>query len=89
MAVLIANDRSVGDDFKKAKVVGRKKQHSDLDLNLTPHPIRKDIVSLKDDVAIKNAVNFQKYIKMSMIEYQFPKRSLNDRHIHGCLKSFN
>ena len=56
MAVLIANDRSVGDDFKKAKVVGRKKQHSDLDLNLTPHPIRKDIVSLKDDVAIKNAV---------------------------------
>ena len=56
MPVLIANDRSVGDDFKKAKVVGRKKQHSDLDLNLTPHPIRKDIVSLKDDVAIKNAV---------------------------------
>jgi len=56
MAVLIANDRSVGDDFKKAKIVGRKKQHSDLDLTLTPHPIRKDIVSLKDDVAIKNAV---------------------------------
>jgi len=56
MAVLIANDRSVGDDFKKAKVVGRKKQHSDLDLNLIPHPIRKDIVSLKDDAAIKNAV---------------------------------
>ena len=56
MAVLIANDRSVGDDFKKAKVVGRKKQFSDLDLSLVPHPIRKDIVSLKDDVAIKNAV---------------------------------
>ena len=56
MAILIANDRSVGDDFKKAKVVGRKKQHSDLDLSLVPHPIRKDIVSLKDDVAIKNAV---------------------------------
>ena len=56
MAILIANDRSVGDDFKKAKVVGRKKQFSDLDLSLVPHPIRKDIVSLKDDVAIKNAV---------------------------------
>lgn len=56
MAVLIANDRSVGDDFKKAKVVGRRKQFSDLDLSLVPHPIRKDIVSLKDDVAIKNAV---------------------------------
>ena len=37
-------------------VVTRKKSWSDLDLGLTLHPIRKDIIPLKDDAAIKNAV---------------------------------
>ena len=37
-------------------IVTRKKPWADLDLALTLHPIRKDIVPLKDDAAIKNAV---------------------------------
>ena len=37
-------------------VVTRKKPWADLDLALSLHPIRKDIVPLKDDAAIKNAV---------------------------------
>jgi len=37
-------------------VVTRKKPWADLDLSLTLHPIRKDIIPLKDDAAIKNAV---------------------------------
>jgi phage baseplate assembly protein W len=36
--------------------VSRKKGWSDLDLSLKLHPFRKDIMSLKDDAAIKNAV---------------------------------
>jgi len=56
MASLIQSDKSVTGDLSKAKVVSRKKQFKDLDLNFIPHPIRKDIVPLKDDVAIKNAV---------------------------------
>ena len=34
----------------------RKTGYADLDLSLTKHPIRNDIVLLKDDKAIKNAV---------------------------------
>ena len=37
-------------------VVKRKKPWADLDLALSLHPFRKDIVPLKDDAAIKNAV---------------------------------
>ena len=37
-------------------VVTRKKPWADLDLALSLHPIRKDIIPLKDDAAIKNAV---------------------------------
>ena len=40
----------------RAKVVARKKQYSDLDLSLKLHPIRKDIIALKDDAAVRNAV---------------------------------
>ena len=36
--------------------VVRKKSWADLDLSLTKHPIKKDIVPLRDDNAIKNAV---------------------------------
>lgn len=36
--------------------VSRKRQWTDLDLSLTKHPIKKDISTLKDDAAIKNAV---------------------------------
>ena len=40
----------------KSSVVSRKRGFSDLNLKLTKHPIRKDIIPLKDDAAIKNAV---------------------------------
>jgi len=36
--------------------VSRKKGWADLNLKLTRHPIRNDIMPLKDDAAIKNAV---------------------------------
>lgn len=37
-------------------IVSRKKPWADLNLKLTLHPIRKDVVPLKDDAAIKSAV---------------------------------
>lgn len=40
----------------KISVVGRKKGWADLNLKLTLHPIRKDIIPLRDDEAIKNSV---------------------------------
>ena len=53
---LIQSDASISGNIQKAKVVSRKKGHSDLDLSLKLHPIRKDLNVLKDDNAIKNAV---------------------------------
>lgn len=43
-------------DSAGQSLVSRKKGWADLDLSLTPHPIRKDIIPLRDDKAIKNAV---------------------------------
>jgi len=40
----------------KISVVARKKGWADLNLRLTLHRIRKDIIPLKDDEAIKNSV---------------------------------
>ena len=37
-------------------IVTRKKPWADLDLELGLHPINKDIIPLKDDAAIKNAI---------------------------------
>jgi len=56
MASLIQSDKSITGDITKAKIVSKKKPWRDLDLSLKVHPIRKDIIPLKDDVAIKNAV---------------------------------
>ena len=56
MAGINQSDRSITGDISKAQVVARKKQHRDLDLSLKIHPIRKDIIPLKDDNAIKNAL---------------------------------
>jgi len=56
MASLIQSDKSITGDVSKAKVVSKKKPWRDLDLSLKIHPIRKDIIPLKDDNAIKNAV---------------------------------
>ncbi len=52
----ILSDRSISGDLKKARVTSRVKGWRDLDLSLTLHPVRKDIIPLKDDNAIKNAV---------------------------------
>tara|TARA_B100001093_G_scaffold128481_1_gene120946 strand:- start:459 stop:911 length:453 start_codon:yes stop_codon:yes gene_type:complete len=52
----ILSDYSVIGDTKKASKASRVKPWTDLNLNLTLHPIRKDIVPLKDDEAIKYAV---------------------------------
>ena len=56
MSTLISNDKRIAGDLAKAKIVSRKKQHRDLDLSLKIHPIRKDIIPLKDDAAVKNAL---------------------------------
>jgi phage baseplate assembly protein W len=37
-------------------IVTRKKAWADLDLELSLHPINKDIIPLRDDAAIKNSV---------------------------------
>ena len=52
----ILSDKSISGDLKKARVTSRVKGWRDLDLSLTLHPIRKDIIPLKDDNAIKNSV---------------------------------
>lgn len=53
MSTLISDKSSV---ISKSSVVARRKQYTDLDLSLKLHPIRKDIMPLRDDVAIRNAV---------------------------------
>ena len=56
MAGINQSDKSITGDITKARIVSRKKPHRDLDLSLKIHPIRKDIIPLKDDNAIKNAL---------------------------------
>lgn len=56
MATLYTGDKQISGNLEQAKVVSRKKPWRDLDLSLKIHPIRKDIIPLKDDAAIKNAV---------------------------------
>jgi len=52
----ILSDRSVAGRKSKASTVSRSKGYSDLDLKLTLHKIRKDIVPLRDDQAVKNSI---------------------------------
>jgi len=56
MSTLIRSDKSISDNYKKSSLDSRSKQWRDLDLSLVLHPIRKDIVPLRDDNAIRNAV---------------------------------
>lgn len=56
MSTLLTGDKRISGDLQRAKVVSRRKQHRDLDLSLKIHPIRKDIIPLKDDAAVKNAI---------------------------------
>lgn len=41
---------------QRAALVSRGKQYADLDLSLTPHPNKKDIIPLTDIAAVKNSV---------------------------------
>jgi len=56
MAGLYTGDKQISGNLEQAKIVSKKKPYRDLDLGLTIHPIRKDIIPLKDDAAIKNAI---------------------------------
>lgn len=56
MAGLYKGDRQISGNLEQARIVSKKKAHRDLDLSLKIHPIRKDIIPLKDDAAVKNAV---------------------------------
>lgn len=56
MAGLYTGDKRISGKLEQASIVSRKKAWRDLDLTLKIHPIRKDIIPLKDDAAIKNAV---------------------------------
>tara|TARA_B100000900_G_C20323692_1_gene611266 strand:- start:203 stop:652 length:450 start_codon:yes stop_codon:yes gene_type:complete len=56
MAGINQSDLSITGDITQAKVVSRKKPHRDLDLSLKIHPVRRDIIPLRDDNAIKNAL---------------------------------
>jgi len=56
MAGLYTGDKQIAGDLEQARIVSKKKPHRDLDLSLKIHPIRKDIIPLKDDAAVKNAV---------------------------------
>ena len=51
MSTILQSDKS-----GKTSNVARQKQYRDLDLSLALHPIRKDIIPLKDDTAVRNAV---------------------------------
>lgn len=56
MAGLYTGDKRISGNLEQARIVSKKKPWRDLDLSLKIHPIRKDIIPLKDDAAIKNAV---------------------------------
>ena len=56
MAGLYTGSKRTTGKLEQASVVAKKKSWSDLDLSLKIHPIRKDIIPLKDDAAIKNAI---------------------------------
>lgn len=51
MSTILQSDKS-----GKTSNVARQKQYRDLDLSLALHPIRRDIIPLKDDRAVRNAV---------------------------------
>ncbi len=50
------SDKSFTDRTSRASIVAKTKEYRDLDLRLNIHPVRGDIIPLKDDQAIRNAV---------------------------------
>ena len=74
----------LGDQAASAGVVStvsRKKGWADLNLSLPLHPIRKDIMPLKDDDAIKNAV---KNLILTNF-YERPFQPEKAAHLRGIL----
>ena len=57
MARLTTASKSTSGNIKKASVVSRNREHRDLDLGFTLHPIKKDIVPLRDDRAIQQSLS--------------------------------
>jgi|TARA_B110000977_G_C10938235_1_gene439805 phage baseplate assembly protein W len=55
MSTYIQSDKRVSPGVNSSRV-SRSKQWSDLDLSLTLHPIRKDIMPLRDDAALRNSI---------------------------------
>ena len=56
-STLILSDQSVSKSIEgKTSGVGKSKPWADLNLALTLHPVRKDIVPLKDDAALRNSI---------------------------------
>ena len=55
MSTYIQADKRVSTGVNSSRV-SRSKQWSDLDLSLTLHPIRKDIMPLRDDAALRNSI---------------------------------
>ena len=55
MSTYIQSDKRVSPGVNSSRV-SRAKQWSDLDLSLTLHPIRKDIMPLQDDAALRNSI---------------------------------
>ena len=56
MAGISQADKTIRDGDNPAQIVAKKRQHRDLDLNFSLHPIRKDIIPLVDDRAIKQSI---------------------------------
>mgnify|MGYP000259084329 CR=1 FL=1 len=52
----ILSDRSAAGRTRKTSNVALHKEYSDLDLSLRLHPIRKDVIPLRDDLAVRNSV---------------------------------
>tara|TARA_B100002019_G_C21135236_1_gene530373 strand:- start:136 stop:582 length:447 start_codon:yes stop_codon:yes gene_type:complete len=50
------SDKSITSSGKASIISAKKKEYRDLDLSLTLHPVKKDIVPLRDDKAVKNAI---------------------------------
>lgn len=85
-------------------ITARKKPWTDLDLSLRLHPIRKDIIPLKDDAAIRNSVRnliltnfyerpFQPTIGANLLDLLFEPNSIFTRNAIrnsiGRVLSFN
>lgn len=50
------NSENTSDKTGSVSITSRRKGYSDINLSLQLHPTRKDIIPLKDDAALKNAV---------------------------------